>query len=225
MAGPAEKPVGVEAIERRECPVERTHQRDGVVILAPGHECPYASRCLRSRKDRSMRFILKTRIRSWIALGCALGLGVLAYVLLLRPTEGVAVQLPTGTAEGSAELAVPTRSRKTLGAELADRETRGGSLRKQDGEIQSEDNDDRDWDELSSAERRAKLESDLSRAVEELEAGRGSPRIAAQAEGALSELRAQMYSTPSGRREHEALEERLSMVTEERKDDDVDEEE
>lgn len=160
---------------------------------------------------------LKTRIRFWIGLGCALGLGAFAYVLVSRPTEGVAVPVPSGTSEGSAKSA----SRKALGAELADGEARG-RLRQQDGEVQPEG--DGDWDELSGAERRAKLEGDFSRAIEELEAGGGSPLLVAQAEGALSELRAQMYSTPSGRREHEALEERLSMVTEGQRDDDVDEE-
>lgn len=168
-----------------------------------------------------MRFMLKTGIRSWIALGCALGLGTLAYVLVLRPTEEVAVQ-PTGMDEGSAESVVSTPSRKALVAELADGEARGSRIRQQDDEAQPEDEDD--WDELSGAERRAKLEGDFSRALEELEAGGGSPLVVAQAEGALSELRAQMYSTPSGRKEHEALEERLSTVTEERKEDDVDEE-
>lgn len=169
-----------------------------------------------------MRFMLKTGIRSWIALGCALGLGAFAYVLVSRPTEQVALHAPIGASEGSAESEVSTPSRKSLGAGVADEEARGNRLHQQDDDVQTED--DGDWDELSSAERRAKLEGDFSRAVEELEAGGGSPQVVAQAEGALSELRAQMYSTPSGRKEHEALEEWLSTVTEERKEDDVDEE-
>ena len=171
-----------------------------------------------------MRFMSKTRIRSWIALGCALGLGAFAFVLVSRSPEsedGV-LQASKGTSEGDAKRGESMPSRKAFGPESADdEETRRSGPRPQNSEVQPEDDD---WDELSSAERRARLEDDFSRAVEELEAGRGSPQIVAQAEGALSELRAQMYSTPSGRKEHEALEERLSTVTEERKDDDVDEE-
>lgn len=175
---------------------------------------------------RSMRFMLNTRIRSWIALGCVLGLGALAYVFVSRPRVGIAVQVPTGTNDGSATSAVSTSSRKALGAEMADGEVRGGRLRQQDDVVQpeDEDEDEGDWDKLSAAERRAKLEGEFSRALGELEAGGGSPLVVAQAEWALSELRAQMYSTPSGRKEHEALEERLSTVTEERKEDDADEE-
>ena len=169
-----------------------------------------------------MRFMLKTGIRSWIALGCALGLGAFAYVLVSRPTEQVALEAPSGANEGDVEPAASTPSRNTFGAEPSNAEARKRGPRQQGDDVRPEEDDD--WDELSGAERRARLEGDFSRAVEELEAGGGSPQVVAQAEGALSELRAQMYSTPSGRKEHEALEERLSMVTEERRGGDVDDE-
>lgn len=75
--------------------------------------------------------------------------------------------------------------------------------------------DEKAWDELSDSERVAHLQSEFSEAIAEIEVGAGSPDVVARAQGALSELRAQMYSTEEGRTKHLTFEERLTRLTEE----------
>lgn len=76
------------------------------------------------------------------------------------------------------------------------------------------------WDELPHEARLSTLEREFDEVVEALEAGDGSPVVVARAQGALSELRAQMYSTTEGRAKHQALEERLEGLMGEAKGDD-----
>ncbi len=163
---------------------------------------------------------------SWVGLGCALGLALVAYGSVLGSDRRSASDEASGELEAGAgrlsksDLRSPGQGARPESGDdgHGDSET---PRRSSGNEVQPEDEA---WDELSDIERKKRLEDDFSSAVEEIQAGGRSPHLVAQAEGALSELRAQMYSTAIGRKEHQALEERLSAVTEDQKDDDVDEE-
>lgn len=73
---------------------------------------------------------------------------------------------------------------------------------------------DLEWDALTAQERVSHLREEFSEAVRVLEAGDLSPTVVSRAEAALTNLRAEMYATATGRRAHEKLEQRLSSLTE-----------
>lgn len=138
----------------------------------------------------------------WIGGGCGVGALALAGWMIIssapRQPQTPASKQPhpsassDKTAEGSARL------RELAGSERL-------------SEVRAEDNA---WDALSKPERMAHLRNEFAHAVRELEAGVESPEVVARAQGALSELRAQMYSTEMGRTKHQALEEQLAQLTE-----------
>ena len=65
------------------------------------------------------------------------------------------------------------------------------------------------WDEIAPAERVAALRGQLRVAMTRLHDGHDLERTRAQADAALSALRAELYPTEAGRREHERLERAL----------------
>lgn len=74
------------------------------------------------------------------------------------------------------------------------------------------------WNELSPEARARELRQQYGVAVAAMQSGTDFHANRAKADAAVSALRAEMYGTPSGRKEHERLEQRLEALVERERD-------
>lgn len=156
---------------------------------------------------------MKAEARLWVGLGCALVLALVAYGLVLSPDRRSAPGEATRELEeGRGRLAKPDLRSPEKEPGDPPSGVRPGTPAPEVSIAELE------WDDLSGRDRTAQLHSSFSTALEALRAGSTSPAVIARAEGALSNLRTEMYATPGGRLAHRELEQQLEALTEERGD-------
>ncbi len=138
----------------------------------------------------------------------ALGLGAMAMLLTIRTPEKTSEHDVAVLVEPDGGRQLQARHRPLSAASTPDPRP---SLIQSEGEEVTRS--DLEWDAFTDKTRVQKLQQEFSTAIDTLESGEASAGDLQRAEGALSNLRSELYATAQGRREHQALEMKLSAIT------------